>query len=177
VPPRASRPYLGGPASPSRAPLPRARRHAPHARAAQRRSPHAVGVSGTPVSPPAAKCLGLPHASAQATALFLLRTHYCRSPLRAPYCADMASRLYLLRQTTRALRRQTPRSRPFPPWSDGGNVASSRGMLELLAPPLSSPSAGRRRRRGDGAPLFAAREIQRRKKERYHFAVRTLSFE
>ncbi|PUZ47783.1 hypothetical protein GQ55_7G193800 [Panicum hallii var. hallii] len=52
----------------------------------------------------------------------------------------MASRLFLIRRTTSALRRQTPRARSFRPSSDGGNLASSRGTLELLAPPPSSPS-------------------------------------
>ncbi|KAG2573019.1 uncharacterized CRM domain-containing protein At3g25440, chloroplastic-like isoform X1 [Panicum virgatum] len=50
----------------------------------------------------------------------------------------MASRLFLLRRATSALRRQAPRSRSFRPSSDGGSLASSRGTLELLAPPPSS---------------------------------------
>ncbi|CAN6268362.1 unnamed protein product [Urochloa humidicola] len=49
----------------------------------------------------------------------------------------MASRLFLFRRT---ILRQTPRSRPFTPSSDGGSLASSCGTLELLAPPLISPS-------------------------------------
>nr|CAB3487481.1 unnamed protein product [Digitaria exilis] len=52
----------------------------------------------------------------------------------------MASSLFLLRRTAGALRRKTPRSRPFIPSSDVGRLASSRGTLERLAPPPCSPS-------------------------------------
>nr|CAB3484970.1 unnamed protein product [Digitaria exilis] len=52
----------------------------------------------------------------------------------------MASSLFLLRRAAGALRRQTPRSRPFIPSSDVGRLASSRGTLERLAPPPCSPS-------------------------------------
>ncbi|KAF8703554.1 hypothetical protein HU200_032368 [Digitaria exilis] len=64
----------------------------------------------------------------------------------APFCvrragrAVMASSLFLLRRTAGALRRKTPRSRPFIPSSDVGRLASSRGTLERLAPPPCSPS-------------------------------------
>ncbi|CAL5031281.1 unnamed protein product [Urochloa decumbens] len=70
----------------------------------------------------------------------------------------MASRLFLLRRTTRAFRRQTPRSRPFPPSPDGGNLASSRGTMELLALPPSSPSYTVHKVFNRGAGFFSWRQ-------------------